>query len=103
MERPVSPAAAQLPGDPRPPQPLAYPTALFVFEERGSAARDLGQKVIDLLFAKLVVKDGLAHERLVATGQVEGDLIEVKGNVAADELVAISNVEQLADGMPVRQ
>jgi multidrug efflux pump subunit AcrA (membrane-fusion protein) len=50
-----------------------------------------------------VIKDGVAHERLVATGQVEGDLIEVKGNVAADELVAISNVEQLADGMPVRQ
>ena len=49
-----------------------------------------------------VVKDGVAHERLVATGQVEGDLIEVKGNVAADELVATSNVEQLADGMPVR-
>ena len=50
-----------------------------------------------------VVKDGVAHERLVATGQVEGDLIEVKGNVAADELVATSNVEQLADGVPVRQ
>ena len=50
-----------------------------------------------------VIKDGAAHERLVAVGQVEGDLIEVKGNVAADELVAISNVEQLADGMPVRQ
>jgi multidrug efflux pump subunit AcrA (membrane-fusion protein) len=50
-----------------------------------------------------VIKDGAAHERLVATGQVEGDLIEVKGNVAADELVAISNVEQLADGVPVRQ
>jgi RND family efflux transporter MFP subunit len=50
-----------------------------------------------------VVKDGVAHERLVATGQVEGDLIEIKGNVAADELVAISNVEQLADGVPVRQ
>jgi RND family efflux transporter MFP subunit len=50
-----------------------------------------------------VIKDGVAHERLVATGQVEGDLIEIKGNVAADELVAISNVEQLADGVPVRQ
>jgi RND family efflux transporter MFP subunit len=50
-----------------------------------------------------VVKDGVAHERLVGTGQVEGDLIEIKGNVAADELIAISNVEQLADGVPVRQ
>jgi multidrug efflux pump subunit AcrA (membrane-fusion protein) len=50
-----------------------------------------------------VIKDGVAHERLVATGQAEGDLIEVKGNVAADDAVATSNVEQLADGMPVRQ
>jgi multidrug efflux pump subunit AcrA (membrane-fusion protein) len=50
-----------------------------------------------------VIKDGVAHERLVATGQQDGDLIEIKGNVAADELVATSNVEQLADGVPVRQ
>jgi multidrug efflux pump subunit AcrA (membrane-fusion protein) len=50
-----------------------------------------------------VVKDGLAHERLVATGQRDGDLIEVKGNVAEGELVATSNVDQLADGVPVKQ
>jgi RND family efflux transporter MFP subunit len=50
-----------------------------------------------------VVKDGVAHERLVATGRQDGDLVEIKGNVAADELVATSNVEQLADGVPVRQ
>ncbi|HEX8284457.1 MAG TPA: efflux RND transporter periplasmic adaptor subunit [Pyrinomonadaceae bacterium] len=50
-----------------------------------------------------VVRDGVAQERLVSTGRQEGDLIEIKGNVAADELVATSNVEQLADGAPVRQ
>src|SRR5688500_1059111 len=50
-----------------------------------------------------VIRDGVAQERLVQTGQREGDLVEVKGNVAADELVATSNVEQLADGVPVRQ
>jgi multidrug efflux pump subunit AcrA (membrane-fusion protein) len=50
-----------------------------------------------------VIQDGVAHERLVATGQQEGDLIEIKGNVNAGELVATSNVEQLADGVPVRQ
>jgi multidrug efflux pump subunit AcrA (membrane-fusion protein) len=50
-----------------------------------------------------VIKDGVAHERLVAPGQVEGDLVEIRGSVAADELVATSNVEQLADGVPVRQ
>ena len=50
-----------------------------------------------------VVKDGVAHERLVATGQTDGGLVEIKGNVSADELVATSNVDQLADGVPVRQ
>src|SRR5215213_3062772 len=50
-----------------------------------------------------VIQDGFARERLVATGQQEGDLIEVKGNIQAGELVATSNVEQLADGVPVRQ
>jgi multidrug resistance efflux pump len=50
-----------------------------------------------------VIRDGVAQERLVATGRQDGDLIEIKGNVAADDLVATSNVEQLADGAPVRQ
>jgi RND family efflux transporter MFP subunit len=50
-----------------------------------------------------IIKDGVAHERLVATGQADGDLIEIKGNVTADDAVATSNVEQLADGVPVRQ
>jgi multidrug efflux pump subunit AcrA (membrane-fusion protein) len=50
-----------------------------------------------------VIQDGVARERLVATGQQEGDLIEIKGSVAAGELVATSNVEQLVDGVPVRQ
>ncbi|HEV3470117.1 MAG TPA: efflux RND transporter periplasmic adaptor subunit [Pyrinomonadaceae bacterium] len=50
-----------------------------------------------------VIRDGVAQERLVQTGQAEGDLVEIRGNVAPDELVATSNVEQLADGTPVRQ
>ena len=50
-----------------------------------------------------VIQDGVARERLVATGRQDGDLIEVKGNVQSNELVATSNVEQLADGTPVRQ
>ena len=45
----------------------------------------------------------VARERLVSTGRQDGDLIEIKGNVSANELVATSNVEQLADGVPVRQ
>jgi TolB-like protein len=38
---------------------VVYPAALFVFEERGAGAKEMGQKVTDLLFAKLAAKDGL--------------------------------------------
>jgi membrane fusion protein, multidrug efflux system len=50
-----------------------------------------------------VIKDGHAQERLVQLGQTEGDLVEIKSGVAASENVATSNIEQLSDGMPVRQ
>ena len=35
-------------------------------------------------------------------GQTEGDLVEIKSGVAADENVATSNVEQLSDGIAVK-
>lgn len=50
-----------------------------------------------------VIKDGRAEERLVQLGQTEGDLVEIKGGVAADEKVATSKIEQLSNGMAVKQ
>lgn len=50
-----------------------------------------------------VIKDGHAQQRLVQVGQTEGDLIEIKSGVASDEQVATSNVDQLSDGIVVRQ
>src|SRR5215213_9740498 len=50
-----------------------------------------------------VIKDGHAEQRLVQTGQTEGDLIEVKNGVAADEQVATSNLENLSDGITIKQ
>ena len=50
-----------------------------------------------------VVQDGVARERLVQTGQSEGDLVEVRGGVSEGDLVATSNVEQLSDGAAVIQ
>jgi multidrug efflux pump subunit AcrA (membrane-fusion protein) len=50
-----------------------------------------------------VVKDGHAEQRLVQVGQTEGDLIEIKSGIAVDELVATGNLQQLSDGMVVRQ
>jgi multidrug efflux pump subunit AcrA (membrane-fusion protein) len=50
-----------------------------------------------------VIKDGKAQERQVQLGQTEGDLVEIKSGVAEKETVATSNVEQLSDGMAVKQ
>ena len=49
-----------------------------------------------------VIKNGHAEQRLVQTGQTDGDLIEIKNGVAADEQVATSNLEQLTDGIAVK-
>ena len=49
-----------------------------------------------------IIKDGHAEQRLVQLGQTEGDLVQVKTGVAADEKVATSNLEQLSDGVPVK-
>jgi multidrug efflux pump subunit AcrA (membrane-fusion protein) len=50
-----------------------------------------------------VIKNGHAEQRLVQSGQAEADMVEIKSGVAADELVATSNVDQLSDGAAVRQ
>jgi membrane fusion protein, multidrug efflux system len=50
-----------------------------------------------------VIKNGRAEQRLVQSGQAESDLVEIKSGVAADEVVATGNVDQLSDGMAVRQ
>jgi membrane fusion protein, multidrug efflux system len=50
-----------------------------------------------------VIKNGHAEQRLVQMGQTEGDLIEIKNGVAADEQVATSNLELLSDGIAVKQ
>lgn len=50
-----------------------------------------------------VIKNGRAEQRLIQPGQTEGDLVEIKSGVAADEVVATGNVDQLSDGASVRQ
>ncbi|MDX6574610.1 MAG: hypothetical protein QOE96_563 [Blastocatellia bacterium] len=50
-----------------------------------------------------VIKNGHAEQRLVQSGQTEGDLVEIQSGVAADEVVATSNVDQLSDGAAVTQ
>ncbi len=50
-----------------------------------------------------VIKNGHSEQRLVQLGQTEGDLVEVKSGIAADEQVATSNLEKLSDGVTVKQ
>lgn len=50
-----------------------------------------------------VIKNGHAEQRPVQLGQSESDLVEVKSGVATGEQVATSNMEQLSDGIAVRQ
>jgi multidrug efflux pump subunit AcrA (membrane-fusion protein) len=50
-----------------------------------------------------VIKDGKAQERQVQVGQTEGDLVEIKNGVTENENVATSNIEQLSDGMVIKQ
>lgn len=50
-----------------------------------------------------VIKDGRAEKRIVQLGQADADLVEIKSGVAAGEQIAVSNVEILNDGSPVRQ
>lgn len=50
-----------------------------------------------------IVKDGRAEERIVKTGVLENDLIEIQQGVQENETVAVGNVGQLYDGVSVRQ
>jgi len=50
-----------------------------------------------------VVKDGAVRERLVQTGLLEKDLIQIKTGIAEGEVIATSNLNELFDGVFVRQ
>lgn len=50
-----------------------------------------------------VLKDGIANERVVQTGLLEGDMIEIKLGVQENEVIAVSNVDKLNDGVIVNQ
>jgi hypothetical protein len=86
---------------------LAYPVALFRFEERGTTPRDLGQKVMDLLFANLVANPdiflvdradldkALAELALNASGAVKPDEAAKVGNLTGAKLLVTGSVVQV--------
>lgn len=50
-----------------------------------------------------VIQDGRAVEKLVQVGDTENDLIQIKQGLTENEKVAVSNVDQLYDGVSVKQ
>jgi RND family efflux transporter MFP subunit len=63
-----------------------------------SAVRTDGEK--NIVF---VVKDGIANERLVQTGLLEDNMIEIKQGIQENETVATNNLDKLGDGVIVNQ
>jgi membrane fusion protein (multidrug efflux system) len=49
----------------------------------------------------VVSAEGTAEERIVTTGQMVGDLIEITSGIKAGDTVATSNVTKLADGVRI--
>ena len=49
----------------------------------------------------VVSSGGTVEERIVTTGQTVGDLVEITSGLARGEIVATSNVAQLADGVRI--
>lgn len=50
-----------------------------------------------------VINNGRAEERIVKTGVLENDKIEIQNGIKEGEMVAITNVDKIYDGVQVRQ
>ena len=50
-----------------------------------------------------VIKDGRAEERIVKTGVLENDKIEIQNGIQEGDMVAIANVDKIYEGVQVRQ
>ena len=72
---------------------LILPMALLTFEERGTGAKDMGAKVTDLLFAKLVAKPDLFMvDRADLKKVLEEQALSLTGAVKADEAVKVGQL-----------
>jgi len=50
-----------------------------------------------------VIKEGIAREQFVQLGLLEGEMIQIKSGLIDGDRVAVTNIEQLRDGILVRQ
>jgi hypothetical protein len=49
------------------------------------------------------VRDGRAEERILKLGVLEGDMIAIEQGIGANEIVAITNLGLLSDGISVKE
>lgn len=69
------------------------PVALLTFEERGAGAKDMGAKVGDLLFAKLVAKpEFVLVDRADLKKVLDEQALSLTGAVKADEAVKVGQL-----------
>src|SRR4051812_29118551 len=70
-----------------------YPMAVLGFDERGAGAKEMGAKVVDLLFAKLVVRPELyLVDRAELKKVLEEQALSASGAVKADEAVKVGQL-----------
>lgn len=50
-----------------------------------------------------VIKEGIAREQFVQLGLLEGEMIQIKSGLIDGDRVAVTNIDQLRDGILVRQ
>ena len=50
-----------------------------------------------------VIREGIAREQFVQLGLLEGDMIQIKSGLIDGDRVAVTNIDQLRDGILVRQ
>jgi TolB-like protein len=73
--------------------PAVYPTALFPFAERGSAVKEFGAKVSDILFAKLVAKPELyLVDRAELKKTLEEQALNLSGVVKSGEATQVGQL-----------
>jgi TolB-like protein len=70
-----------------------YPTAIFPFEERGAGVKDMGAKVADILFAKLVANPDLyLVDRQDMKKTLDEHELNLSGMVSPDQAVQVGKL-----------
>ena len=73
--------------------PAIYPTAIFAFEERGEGVKDMGAKVSDILFAKMVVDPNLyLVDRQDLKKTLNEHELNLSGMVTPDQAVKVGKL-----------